>query len=524
MGYAVRIGGTPNAPGNVYDSATALRYGKGISRAGMAQFTLIGLNGQAEPAEGDYVEATYTPSGGSENSVWQGFVRQIEREENDIDRRLVCMDGAGEIQRRDFPARLSWTGQNQGTIASDILAQVGITTASSPIRHTGVGASLAAGAVLASWRAQYANAWDALRALAAVNGYEVTVRKTDVAGTKYLVVYFEQKRGDYAASQATWKAGVELGRAKRTTDNWEQSDNVTLLGQGDGTEAPTGTSAGAGNNRTALPAKHIDNSTVAGTMAQTLEDAFRDSRITLCCEVEKWNLEVDSGIDVGDRVTIQRYDGTTIGDFRIFYLECDPEYRDGWLNRVTLVRATTSGGAQYPALPNVVEPGGVLPDDMKHLELLVGEHQGYVQRSDLARIGASRYDNAATTGPTVTADGSGINRGLVAAVSSFDVGSDEGLFLYIEAQCTDAAGTIDIDVLLTPNVGSAQTIHQERVDTPGTSKVIKTIWIEAQALVDILGMSGTMQSVTLTVWNRSGANRTLFLKIGAHVVKKHYHN
>lgn len=521
---------------NQFSNYAGLKGNVAISAPGFIRFDVYDLDaGAPTPAPGDYLEVRYGETPVTDPVTWSGIIREAAEDKHDPGVwHIVAADPINEVKRRSLAARGVDSAASERNAAIDILTDLGITTASAPIRYTAASILAgAAGTALTAYRRHYDNGLKLLRQLCLTFGRELgyTRESNGAGGFVWTIQYLTQLGGAAATvSQATWRAGDDTGRMYDITDDYDKKDAVTVLAQGDGSEAVSTTAGagGAGSPRATVPMKSVNDTAVATAAATTLQTAFgANRRIIVTTPNVGDKLEDPSGadgpFDLGYMVTLQDDNGAGLGDWRVIAIEfapdgCQDENGEEWYVRVTLLGSTTI------VLPTITAPGGHRTPGLAEVEDMAAQHQLYTQRSDQTRIGASTFDNAATTGPSVTADGSGINRGLVAAVSSFDVGTDEGLFLYIEAQCTDAAGTIDIDVLLTPSVGGSHTIHQERVDTPGTSKVIKTIWIEAQALVDILGMSGTMQSVTLTVWNRSGADRTLYLKIGAHVVKKHFHN
>src|SRR5688500_3519372 len=109
--YTVEINGT------TYESATNVRYSRGINRTGFAQFQLVGLNAHAAPAEDQRVKILY-----GSTVVFDGWIRELKREEHDIDIHVTAADGLGEVARRDIPERLPYASQTEGAIFTDILS------------------------------------------------------------------------------------------------------------------------------------------------------------------------------------------------------------------------------------------------------------------------------------------------------------------------------------------------------------------------------------------------------------------
>lgn len=410
--YTVRIGGTrvdgtAGPAAATYASATRVRIGWGISRFGDARFDLVGLNGGAEPTTGDRVQILY---GGA--VIWDGWIRHIDRNLNGVTRRITATDALGELDRRDVASRNNYTGGiTAGTLATNILSLVGITPATSPIR---TGTMNAGSTYSTEARVEYANSLKALRAVAAIDGQELTSEYDAASGTSK--IHMRSRTGNHAASVATWRAGVDLvGEPILSRDDFEQVDDISVLGQGDGTSSRDtyGATTGAGAKQAVVPAKNLADSGAASAYAATLKRAFNDPRLVVIAPLRFFNLQVDQGIGLGDRVTIQDYAGTTIGDFRIIYVESSPHRVDGWFSRVVLIRATTTSGADYPALPVVTDDKGAITPGLADADSLLHDPQTYKQITDLkpttlwdAISGNNFLDINLTGGTVVPAGGS----------------------------------------------------------------------------------------------------------------------
>lgn len=367
---------------------THLKYGRGISRIGLCTFEVYGLAGVANPAGDDYLEVRYDGT-----HRWSGIIREAVQDQHDKDHwTITATDPLGIISRRKVDVRASYASTNERTVVLDILSRIGITSATAPIRFT-TNSILAGGTgnSIASHRVEYDNPLMALQQLAIAFNRELGWKRENIAGTDYWVIYYVDKMtgpngNEHTIAQNT--IGGQTGQVEDVTDNWDKAAKVSVLGEGDGSEAPVGT-AGAGGTtdpKGVVPLRAINDATVAGSAATTLNSAFGSDRRVLVCNLEAAEPAAEASADVGYRLAVQDENAAALGDFRVLYLEVDEDYTDGWFSRVTLISPSV------PALPSVTRPGAVRPPGLADLGMVSDQHRHYKQRSDFA--------GATTTTPT----------------------------------------------------------------------------------------------------------------------------
>lgn len=420
--------------------------GRGITRPGTLTFDVYGLDtGSPDPAPGDYIEVRFGETPATDPVVWSGIIRQAAEDRHDPDTwHIVAADPLNEIHRRELAARATST-TNERTAVIAVLTDLGITTGSAPIRYQAASILAGgAGTALTTYRREYDNGLKLLRQLCLTFGREVTVkRESNGAGGFVWTVYYETQAGGAAASatQATWRANSNAGRMFDITDDWDKKDAVTVLGQGDGSEAIAQTSGagGASSPRAAVPMKSIADSAVATAAAATLQSAFGSNRrvIVVSPDVADPSEDpagADGPVDLGYKVELQDDDGVTVGTgWRVVYLETAPDGREDENGDTWYVRATLLGSTSL-VLPSITEAGGMRPGGLADVVDLGVQHERYKQITDYppTTLETDADDISASTGVGV-ALAAGANNVEIATQTSIpaDFGKADGFLINV---------------------------------------------------------------------------------------------
>lgn len=509
-----------------------MRFERGISRIGKLEVDVIALAGASAPAPGDYVEVRY--SGG--NPPWSGVVREVAQAKDDTDKyHVTAFDALGEVDRRNVNQRRSFTSTDERTIITTILGDLGITTTSEPIRYS-TNSILAGGTgnAVDSYRSEYDDGLAALRQLAVTYGREIFwQRESNGSGGHVWVLYYLNRVPDATKSsavQATFRAGVELDKLTDVTDDYEKATGVRVLGQGDGTAAANqtaGTTGGA-NPTFVVPAKGVRSSTVASSLATTLQNTFGANRRVLVAPTGYAEPLTDGAVDLGYLVTLQDEAGSGLGNFRVMHVEVDEDYKDGWFSRLTFISGSIA------ALPSVSGPAGVRPPGITDLQQNDLEHKLATQNphdSSSTRQGATAVNNSqpAATGPTNKADGASLSVTLNFTARSFVVATDEAIVFMMQVFSLDPGttnglqGTFDIELQLAGTPIFRGRYGTDQGSAGNSAKWEFPLYVPAAFVANVIGLGGTLTSAVLQATNRSGAARDVSVQLSADVVGQHFH-